>query len=238
MSETDATNVKGLGFQYALANPSVAELDLLYSHGLRAIIWLGNYNDACYWNWSDAKITTSINAIKDHPAVAYYFVADEPHAAPSGGCVNSPDDMRARVALIRSLDPRHPTLITENRREDFASLANIADVMGLIRYPCSYANGCVMSKIDETIAAANAAGIAHYWAVPQMFYEPEPGGYYRAPSATELQQIYTEWKIAPGSRIEGQLVYTWGRGCCGDDIGLADLPDLWPVVQQNILLAG
>lgn len=200
----------------AQVNPDRSQLDLVHSKRLRAIVWLGNINDSsCVWNWSDAALTTKINAVKGHPAIAYYFIADEPHAT----CAQQ---VRERTQLVKSLDPMVPTFITENRREDFDELAGIADVFGIIRYPCSYASGCVMAKISESVAAARAAGITSWWGVPQAFFEP-PGGYYRAPSPAEEQQIVDTWK-AEGA--QGLFVYTWGRGCCGDDIGLADLPDL------------
>jgi hypothetical protein len=223
--------VKSLGFQSVLVNPDRAQLDRASAAGLRAGVWLGNYDDdACAWNWSDSTISSRITAVRGHPAIAYYFVADEPHSAASGGCASSPRHLTERNTLVKSLDPSVPTLITENRREDFAAVGRIADVFGPIRYPCSYSSGCVPSKITETIAAVNAAGIKNWWGVVQSFHEPS-GGYYRAPNATELQQIIAAWKSDPG--IDGLMAYTWGESCCGDDIGLRDLTDLWGVWQAE-----
>jgi hypothetical protein len=228
---TTFSTVKSLGFQSVLVNPDRAQLDRAWGAGLRAGVWLGNYDDVnCRWNWSDSTVSTRINAVKGHPAIAYYFVADEPHAAPSGGCLSSPQDLTARNALVKSLDASVPTLITENRREDFAAVGRIADVFGPIRYPCSYSSGCVPSKVTETITAVNAAGITNWWGVVQTFREPS-GGYYRAPNASELQQIIAAWKSDPG--IDGLMAYAWGESCCGDDIGLRDLTDLWGVWQAE-----
>jgi hypothetical protein len=224
---TSLSDIRVLGFRSVLVNPDRLQLDGALAAGLRAGVWLGNYDDdACAWNWADATIITRINAVRGHPAVAYYFIADEPHSSASGGCSTAPAQLRERNALVKSLDPSIPTLITENRREDFAAVGRIADVFGPIRYPCSYSNGCVLSKVTQTIEAVKAAGITNWWGVVQSFREPSDG-YYRAPSAAELAEIIATWKADPG--IDGLMVYAWGEGCCGDDVGLRDLPGLWPV---------
>jgi hypothetical protein len=223
--------VRSLGFQSVLVNPDRTQLDRALASGLRAGVWLGNYNDeACSWNWSNSTVTTRINAVKGHPAIAYYFVADEPHSSASGGCSTAPQHLTERNALVKSLDPTVPTLITENRREDFAAVGRIADVFGPIRYPCSYSSGCVPAKVTQAIAAVNAAGITSWWGVVQSFEEPA-SGYYRAPNATELEQIIAAWKAGPG--IDGLMAYAWGEACCGDDVGLRDLPGLWPTWQAE-----
>ena len=193
---------------------------------MSAIVWLGNVSDppACTWNWSDSKVTAAITAIRNHPAVAFYFVADEPHAA----CASQ---VRSRTALVRSLDPMKPTFMTENRKADFAALAGITDIFGIIRYPCSYGSGCVPSKVTESMKAARAAGISSWWGVPQVFHEPS-GGYYRAPSASELQAIFNAWEADAGT--VGYFFYTWGDGCCGDDIGLLNHSELWNTVTARI----
>jgi len=215
--------VKSLGFGFVQVDPDLAQLVAVQAAGLRAIVWLGNVSDPpdCTWNWSDDQIRADIARVKDHPAVAYYFVADEPHAA----CAQQ---MRERTALVRSLDPTKPTFMTENRKDDFAALAGITDIFGIIRYPCSYTAGCVPSKITESMNAAKAAGITSWWGVPQVFHEPTDG-YYRAPSPAELQAIFEAWEADPGT--VGYFFYTWGDGCCVNDIGLFDHLELWDSVR-------
>jgi hypothetical protein len=222
---------RSLGFHMVLVNPDRAQLDRAYAAGLRAGVWLGNYDGgACVWNWSDATVTQRITAVRGHPAIAYYFLADEPHAGASGGCSTAPQDLAERNALVKLLDPSVPTFVTENRREDFAAVGRIADVFGPIQYVCRISGGCSVSKIPQTIAAVNAAGITNWWGVVQSFGEPA-GGYYRAPTPAELEQILAAWKAAPG--IDGLMTYAWGEACCGDDIGLIDLPGLWPTWQTE-----
>jgi hypothetical protein len=231
-TQAEFDKVKSLGFSHAMVNPDPAQLARVAAAGLRAVIWGGNYDDACFWRWSDATFTQKVNAMKTSPhlgLVDVMFIADEPHSAASGSCANSPADMRARHALSKSLLPNVQTMISENRTEDFANLARTTDLFAAIKYPCSNAKGCVPAKIDETMSAVNAAGITNWWAVVQSFREP-PGGYYRAPNATELRQLMDRWE-AGGP--DGMAAYAWGDGCCGDDIGLRDLPELWPVWQAE-----
>ena len=230
--QAEFDQVKALGFTHAMVNPDPVQLAKVANAGLRAVLWGGNYDDInCVWRWSDAAFAQKVQDAKASPfsgLIDYVFVADEPHSASSGGCASSPQQMRARVALSKSLLPDAPTIISENRAADFKNLANIADVFAPIRYPCSYAKGCVLSKIDDHVAALKAAGITNWWAVPQTFREPSTG-YYRAPNATEMQAILTRWQsFAP----KGLLTYAWGDSCCGDDIGLRELPDLWPVLRR------
>jgi len=132
--------------------------------------------------------------------------------ARAGGAVQEPAPWRA----------------DHDQREPGRGLQEPRQHRGRVR-PCSYAKGCVLSKIDEHVAALDAAGITNWWAVPQSFREPTDG-YYRAPSATELAAILDRWRsFGP----HGLFAYTWGDSCCGDDIGLRDLPELWPVYQRQ-----
>lgn len=229
-AQAEFNKAKSLGFSHAMVNPDATQLARVATAGLRAVIWGGNYDDACFWRWSDATFTQKVNAMKQSPYIGLVdvmFIADEPHSAASGSCANSPADMRSRHALSKSLLPNVQTMISENRSEDFANLARTTDLFAAIKYPCSVAKGCVLSKVDETISAVNAAGITNWWAVVQSFKEPA-GGYYRAPNATELRQLIDRWE-AGGP--DGMAAYAWGDACCGDDIGLRDLPELWPVWQ-------
>jgi hypothetical protein len=232
----DFDQIAALGFRYAIVNPEAAPLDRLRAAGLKPILWLGNYDDInCFWRWSDSSVRSRIDAVKNHPLLAnggadvILFVADEPHSAASGGCASAPRDVRQRAQFAKSLLPNARTFITENRTEDFANLAKTTDVFGAIKYPCSTAKGCVISKIGETGKAVNAAGITEWWGVPQAADGSD--GYYRAPTASEMQQIIDAWKAQHG--IDGMLVYAWGDGCCGDSVGMRDFPWLWPVWQAQ-----
>jgi hypothetical protein len=232
LTDADLSQIKRLGYDFVMANPDLTVLDRVHAAGLKALIWLGNYrNDKdtapnCIWNTPDATLKKQIRRVKNHPATFGYFVADEPHV---GACASSPKQIRARHNLIRRLDPNtdHKTVITENQTEDYAALANITDVMGLVGYPCSIAKGCRWSAVLERIAWADIAGVRHYWSMPQI----DGDSYYRVPTPSELKQVYAWWRV-PWSRQEGALTFLW-HGCSSCD-GLANHRELRATVLAEI----
>lgn len=236
MTDPELVQIKNLGYDFVQINPVISVLDRVHAAGLKANIWLGNYRDdndsgspPCEFITDDATLTTQINLVKDHPATFAYFVADEPHV---GGCPNSPAQMLARHNLIRSLDPNlaHKTIISENRAEDYAALANTTDVLAMVAYPCNLnniANDCVPSTtIAEHITAANAAGVEEYWSMPQI----DGDEYYRVATPTALQTaIYDRWRtLADPTKHTGALTFLWD-GCSSCD-GLANHRELDSVV--------
>jgi hypothetical protein len=237
MTDPELVVIDGLGYDFVQVNPIISVLDRVNAAGLKAMIWLGNYRDdndsgspPCEFITPDAVLTTQINLVKDHPATFAYMIADEPHV---GGCPNSPAQMAARSALIKSIDTAsspafHPTVITENREEDFDELANTTDILGIVAYPChvSPAN-CDPTSIPEHIAAAEAAGVQRYWSMPQI--DGDPGANYRVATPAELETLYGWWRDNgdPAKHV-GAFTFLWdGAGCCD---GLANHRELDSVV--------
>jgi hypothetical protein len=236
LTDPELATIKSLGYDFVQANPDLSVLDRVQAAGLKAAIWLGNYRDHndpapnCVWNTDDATLTSQVNLVKGHPAVAYWFIADEPHVTDRNGgpgCPTSPQQVADRNALIKSLDsnPDHKTLITENQYEDYAALANTTDILGLVAYPCNLnniANDCSPSTtIADHINAAVAAGVAHYWSMPQI----DGDSYYRVATPTALQTaIYDRWRTLGTAAWTGSLTFLWD-GCSSCD-GLANHPEL------------
>jgi hypothetical protein len=235
LTDPELAQLKSLGYDFVQANPDLTVLDRVHAAGLKANIWLGNYRDdndsgspPCAFITPDATLVTQINAVKDHPATFAYFIADEPHV---GGCPNSPQQMADRHNLIRSLDPNpaHKTVISENRAEDYAALANTTDVLAMVAYPCNLNNqpDCVPSTtIAEHISAAHAAGVDEYWSMPQI----DGDEYYRVATPTALQAaVYDKWRqLADPAKHTGALTFLWD-GCSSCD-GLANHRELDDVV--------
>jgi hypothetical protein len=218
----DYARIADLGFRTVIANPFKSALEEVRGHGLTAMIYLGGYNSGtCTFGWSDATVVTRVRAIKEHPASVMYYIADEPHTAT---CPTAVEQIKARAELVKSIDPTASTAIAENRSADVTAFANATDVMVLSTYPCSYVGGCVLSKIDDALAAARAAGVKHPWAAPQSFGDD----YYRIPSPQELQAIVDRWKAG---RVQGFFTYTWN--CCGDPETLANHPELWDTWRRE-----
>lgn len=218
-SGADPAAIRSLGFDYGMTSGYRENLDRFHATGLKAMVWLGGYSqDTCSFNWTDVKIRQRIAEIKGHPAIYAYFIDDEPHAGPE--CSNTPNQVRARNALVKSLDPAITTVITENRTASFAALAGTADVMGLVIYPCNHTiGGCNWNRIPDRVAAAEAAGVTRYWGVTQTAGDE----YYKRPTPTELRQIIAQWNA---TRAEQDFAYTWD--CCGTPLdGLNAAPELW-----------
>jgi hypothetical protein len=228
-TEADPAAIRSLGFEFGVASGYADNLDRFYAGGLKTLVWLGGYSQSsCSWSWSDDKIRERIAEIKGHPGIYAYFLDDEPHAGPE--CPNTPDQVRARNALVKSLDPGTTTVITENRTDAFGPLANTTDVMGLVMYPCNYEDGCDWDKIPGRVAMAESAGVGRYWGVPQAFGDE----YYRKPTPAEMQRIIDQWNA---TRAELDLAYAWD--CCSDPMfGLSDAPELWDVWKRENARAG
>jgi len=134
---------------------------------------------------------------------------DRPDLARTQGCPRVADQLRARTALVHSLDPTRRTYITVSAWDGFEAFpyrhfARAADILGLVVYPYAI-NRSSPSSIDQAIAAADDARIAHYWAVVQDFGD----GFYRQPTASELRDELLRWKR---SRMEGYFVRDWNAG--------------------------
>jgi len=184
--------------------------------GRRALVWLGNYdNTTCTWDRSDDWIVANVAPLAGNPKVEAYNLADEPRL---WQCPSAVGDLAARSALVKSLDPSRPTfaVIQPHFPENpYAPYVGAVDIIGVDRYPCSWAAGCVYAKIDETLGLLEAAKVPRYWAIVQAFAD----SYYRWPTVEELHEEFRHWRA---SRMEGYIVFSWAYS--GDT--LANHPDL------------
>jgi len=182
----------------------------------RALVWLGNYdNTTCTWERSDAWIVAHVAPLAGNPKVAAYNLADEPRV---WECPSAPQDLAARSALVKSLDPDTPTfavIMAHWPENPYVPYVGAVDIIGADRYPCSWAKGCVFTDIDETIGLLETAKVPRYWAIVQAFAD----SYYRWPTAAELREEFRHWRT---SRMEGYVVFSWAYH--GDS--LANHPDL------------
>lgn len=217
MTDAELVQAKILGYDFLFATTR-GDLDRLQAIGLKGAFWLGKWFDdndtdgpRCTWQKTDAQIANLVNAVKGHPAVAYWFLDDEPHDL----CANVRQQFQARNALVKSLDPR-PTLVSENRTEAFDSLANVTDILVAIAYPCNFGNltSCSTSNIAGRISALEAAGVRNYWAMRQVMNEKGSDAHYRYPTASEYAGQSAEWDK---SRISGEMGFMGYRVFSGAD---------------------
>ena len=204
-SATQYDNILAAGFSAIDRGAYRTYLDALPA-GAKALVWLGDYdNTTCTWEKSDDWIRTHVAAIAGHPAIAAYYIADEPHI---WDCPLAALHVKVRSDLVKALDPVHPTMavIEPHWPENpYTPYVGTVDVIGVDRYPCSYVNGCVFSKIDDTLALLDQAGVPHYWAFIQAFAD----SYYRMPTADEVHEEFRHWRQ---SRMEGYVVFSWAYG--------------------------
>src|SRR5437879_1988111 len=204
-SATQYDNIFAAGFSAIDRGAYRTYLDALPA-GAKALVWLGDYdNTTCTWEKSDDWIRTHVAAIAGHPAIAAYYIADEPHI---WDCPLAALHVKVRSDLVKALDPVHPTMavIEPHWPENpYTPYVGTVDIIGVDRYPCSYVHGCVFSKIDDTLALLDQAGVPRYWAFIQAFAD----SYYRMPTADELHEEFRHWRR---SRMEGYVVFSWAYG--------------------------
>jgi hypothetical protein len=219
-SKTGFDQEVAIGFDYIDSGPYPAEMRALVRHHLKGVVWLGGYdNTTCSFHQSDAWVRSHVSAIAGSAGVGAYFIDDEPNASI---CPTAPAQIRARAALVKSIDAGPPTLLVTFHLDQLRQFAGAVDVIGLDHYPCSRARGCNYSIIDREAALADQLGI-RYWGVVQA----QGDAYYRVPTADELHQEFVHWRR---TRMQGYLVFAW-RWPRND-------PSLWlanhPVLQAQL----
>jgi hypothetical protein len=192
--------IAGLGFNAVAVGAYRDRLDDLQSLGLKGLVWLGGYdNTTCTFVYSDGDVRTHIAAINGHSAILAYEIDNEPHA---DTCPTAPQQIKQRVALVRSLvGPNIILYLTLSK--NFQAFAHTGvDLIRISAYPCSYTSGCVMQKIVAKVGAARAAGFTRIWGGTQTAGD----GYYRPPTPAELALIQQTWR---DQGAEGYVAWAW-----------------------------
>ncbi|NUR40867.1 MAG: hypothetical protein HOV73_12360 [Streptomyces sp.] len=192
--------------------------------GQRALVWLGGYDKKrCRWNWTDAEVGRRFAryGLADAPRIAGYFIADEPNT--DLNCPGAAADVRARAALVRSLDPdrRRFTVVNVDRPDHFAAFRGVTDVMSVNVYPCLVGEPCDWTKIPRTLESLRKAGVTRYMGMIQAFSFEQ----WRWPTAEELTGMIAQWQR---SDWLGQLTFSWKYK--GGE--LTDHPELLRVLKR------
>jgi hypothetical protein len=220
-SRTGFDHEAALGFNTIDSAPDPQQMKSLRARGLKGFVWLGGYsNTRCAFNLSDERVRKHVAAVAGDPAVAGYFIDDEPDAA---ACPDAPRQIKARSALVKSFDPRPPTFIATYKVDQFKRFARTVDVLALDHYPCSRPHGCDYSIIDKQAAEADRLGV-RYWGVVQAHGDD----YYRVPTPEELRRQFAHWRA---TRMEGYLVFAWRWPPRDPSLWLANNPPLQKQLQ-------
>lgn len=188
-----------LGFTMIDSGPYRSQLRPLAARGLKAFVWLGGYsNTSCRFVRDDRWIRSHVGAVAGNPAIAAYFIDDEPDAE---RCPTAPEQIYQRSRLVKSIDPRPVTFIAAYKVDQFALFAGATDVMALDHYPCSVERGCRMSIIDAEAAEADRLGI-RYWGVIQAHGDE----WYKVPTPAELHAEFEHWRA---TNMSAYLVFAW-----------------------------
>jgi hypothetical protein len=202
---SEYSTLAALGFNAVSVEPWRDRLDYLQSLRLKALVWLGGYdNSTCTFVKSNTWVKERVANIRDHPAVLAYEIDNEPHAYQ---CPQAPRQIKDRVSLVRSLVAPYNALAYITLSRDFSVFSDTGvNLIRISAYPCSYGDGCVMQKIVNRVNAARAAGFQRIWGGSQTAGD----SYYRPPSPAELAQIQQTWRNAGA---EGYVAWAWdGHG--------------------------
>jgi hypothetical protein len=190
----------------------------------RALVWLGGYDNAtCTLVWSDDVIRADFDeyGLARSSRIAGYFLVDEPNT--DGNCPAASVQVKARAALVRSLDPdpAHFTLANIDDPGQFGSFRGSVDVMSTDPYPCKIGKPCDWSMIPRYIAQLRRAGVVRYMGMLQAFSAEG----WRWPTAAELARMITQWQ---DSGWCGEITFSWVyRGQ-----QLSDHPDLLALLSR------
>lgn len=195
--------------------------------GVQALIWLGNLDNVNpVPGFTTEQFQANVDALATSAKVFGYYLSDEPHPA---NFPNAAADIAARADYVHAGAPNHKTFIIVVDGDancpgglgcEFRALKpalSHVDLIGLDPYPLHWnPDGTPapieLDKLDERLDAATNAGVPPSAVVPvyQSFGQavPAQGGYYRIPSASELQQLYDRWaSLLPNPVLDYHYTY-------------------------------
>ena len=152
-------------------------------------------------------IRERVRALKDHPALLGWYLADEPeyhHVLP--------ESVRQLRSLISEEDPWHPTIVVNNAFGAIRQFASGGDIIAPDPYPFFKRGGIspAMGKVGSHIAEATAAAMPGQavWVVPQAHDTRDFGGKdERGPTFAECRNMV--WQaVSAGAR--GVVWWDWG----------------------------
>lgn len=177
------------------------------------------------------KIEANVKALKDHPALLFWWMPDEPdiYGKTSDGTSKAPrltpEEIKAMYDTIKKADSTHPVPLNFGSEQAtgsgpikskyYSEYAKSADLIGFDIYPCNigepeklylYAKGLnILNKYDKGLKP-------HFVWVDCSFFgaeggrEPKKGA--RAPNAAELKaQVWM--CIVNGAKMIGYFGHSW-----------------------------
>jgi hypothetical protein len=185
-----------------------AGLDLAQSNGLRVIYSVKDLYEGHRGLRSreaaDAAVRKTVESLRDHPAIAAWYVNDE-------FPLTRLDELSARQRLMEELDPGRPTWSVLYQIDDLRGYLPTADALGTDPYPIPATPPRRALEWTRTSVGATFDTRA-VWMVPQVFNwasyrtTPEERAKQRAPTLDEMRSM--AWScIAAGA--DGLIFYSW-----------------------------
>lgn len=137
-----------------------------------------------------AALRAEIEAVRDHPALLSWYIADEPG-------LDRVEHLEGVYRLLKELDPYHPvTIVFCQGPEHARRFANATDVIMVDPYPIPLGP---VTRVSETADSTNEAFdySRMLWMVPQCFGGNE--WWQREPTAAE-QRVMTYLSLIHGAR--------------------------------------
>ncbi|MEN6545316.1 MAG: hypothetical protein ABFE07_04675, partial [Armatimonadia bacterium] len=168
-----------------------------------------------------------VNALKDHPALLAWYMADEPELVPV-----LPQRSQEIYETVREADPYHPCIMLNDTVAGIYRYERGGDVLMPDPYPCFLKGGLAASPIEKTgrfmLAIKDAtSGRKPAWVTPQGFNYGDYGkAGNRGPNLTELRNQTYQAVVYGG---KGFLWYTYSQ--------YRNYPDLYlgmPFVAREI----
>ena len=197
-----STRPAALGFDLFDTGRSLTGLP----RGTKALVWLGEKVPTM----PTAAWKRTVRRLATKPRVFGYYLSDEPHEAGSVAALRAKADFIARVSKGTQV-----SFITLSEVSDFRTFrpaVSHVTLVGLDPYPSSV-NGFVLSKIDQKVKAARAAGIPARRIVPVYQAFGQGGvkdGYYTMPTPRQTRRILARWhRLVPAPVFD--YAYGWGH---------------------------
>ncbi|MCP4644370.1 MAG: hypothetical protein GY851_28260 [bacterium] len=156
-----------------------------------------------------AGLRERVRALKDHPALFAWYMADEPELRPA-----LPERTRQIYEIVASEDPYHPCIMLNDTIAGIYKYVDSGDVLMPDPYPCFLKDGDAampIEKVSKFIQACDVAseGRKPAWVTPQAFNYGDYGRENnRAPTFTELRNMTYQ---AAASGAKGFLYYIWSH---------------------------
>ena len=205
---------------WGVGSDTMAILDDAYAHGLTVSvgIWLGHtehgfdYGNQAALNAQLESARQAVLALKDHPAVLVWGIGNEMEGFGNGDDDRIWDHVEAVAAMVKSIDPDHPTMTT------------IAEI-----------GGARIPKIHQRCPDIDIVGINSYGGIGSIPQRYRSAGGTKPYMITEYgvwgdtETSHTPWGAAyePTSTVKGDAYANAYQALAADPLCLGSIAFIW-----------